>query len=93
MNSPARMAELIDVRDQQARQDSGRPRDKPIGAILLDAGLITLEDAERIAIHARVRKLRFGDAAVDLGKVSAEALQRALAFQFDYPVVHPGTTG
>lgn len=67
-------------------------RDRPIGAILLDAGLIRLHDVERIVAHQREKKLRFGDAAVSLGLVKADDLRAALAYQFDYPVLAPGNS-
>lgn len=67
-------------------------RDRPIGAILLDAGLIKLDDVERIVAHQRENRLRFGDAAVSLGLVKAGDLRTALAYQFDYPVLAPGSS-
>jgi len=66
------------------------PRDRSLGAILLDAGLIRLDDVERILAAQRENGLRFGDAAVKLGLVSEAALKHALAYQFDYPVLAPG---
>ncbi|MCD6681935.1 MAG: polysaccharide biosynthesis tyrosine autokinase [Burkholderiaceae bacterium] len=67
-------------------------RDRPIGAILLDAGLIELADVERIVARQRENKLRFGDAAVSLGLVNTADLRAALAYQFDYPVLAPGSS-
>lgn len=66
------------------------PRDKPIGAILLDAGLIQLHDVDRILAEAKEKGLRFGDAAVALKLIRAADLRGALAFQFDYPVLPSG---
>jgi len=66
------------------------PRDRSLGAILLDAGLIKLDDVERILATQREHGLRFGDAAVKLGVVTEAALKHALAYQFDYPVLAPG---
>ena len=68
------------------------PRSRPIGAILLDAGLVRLDDVERIVVHAREKRLRFGDAAVALGLVKEGDLNGALAYQFDYPVLAPGSS-
>lgn len=68
------------------------PRDKPLGAILLDAGLIRLDDVAAILALAREKQLRFGEAAVALGLVKGSDLAEALAFQFDYPVLQPGSS-
>ena len=89
MNSPLRLQELA-----AARPGTRIPplHDKPIGAILLDAGLIRLEDVDRILAHGQAKGLRFGDAAVSLGLLKPDVLRQALAFQFDYPVVSPGSS-
>ena len=89
MNSPARAADLLEDRSEEL---PFAPRHKRIGAILLDTGIVTQADVEQIAIHARVQKRRFGDAAVALGKVSRQAVQGALALQFDHHFVRPGAT-
>jgi protein-tyrosine kinase len=68
------------------------PRDRPIGTILLDSGLIKLEDVERIVLHQQKTKLRFGDAAVALRVVKEADLRAALAYQFDYPVLGVGSS-
>jgi chain length determinant protein tyrosine kinase EpsG len=68
------------------------PRDKPIGAILLDAGLIKLDDVDRILAEAREKGMRFGDAAVSLGLLKVGDLHGALAYQFDYPVLATGAS-
>ena len=88
VNSPTMIEELSRIRSLAT---SG-PRDKPIGAILLDAGLITLDDAERIVAAAKEKGQRFGDAAVALGLVKEGDLRGALAFQFDYPVLPVGAS-
>lgn len=61
--------------------DAGRS----IGAILVDSGKLTVEDAERILHVQKERGLRFGDAAIQLGLVSSQDIQLALAQQYDYP--------
>lgn len=58
---------------------------RSIGEILIDAGLIDMHGAERILRLQKEEHLRFGDAAVKLGLVSAADLQLALSNQFDYP--------
>src|SRR4051794_25666992 len=65
-------------------------RERSIGAILIDAGRLTIEDAERIVQLQRDKELRFGDAGKTLGLLSDEDIAFALSRQFDYPYVRPG---
>jgi len=55
-----------------------------IGAILMDAGLLSAEDAEQILRLQRQNNLRFGEAAIRLGLLTEADIQYALARQFDY---------
>lgn len=64
-------------------------RDRSIGAILVDTGKLTPTDAESALRHARANEMRFGDAAVALGFVTASDVKHALALQFDYPYLAP----
>ncbi len=61
-----------------------------IGAMLIDSGRITPEDAERIIRFAKEQSLRFGDAAVAMKLATESDIQLALARQFDYPYLTPG---
>lgn len=63
---------------------------EPIGAMLVDAGKIRPDDGERALRHAREHGLRFGDAAVALGLVSADDVADVLARQFRYPYLRVG---
>lgn len=58
---------------------------RTIGAILMDAGLLTTEDAERILVVQKERGLRFGEAAIQMGILKEADIQFALARQFAYP--------
>jgi len=58
---------------------------RSIGAILVEAGHISVIDAERILRLQKVKGLRFGEAAIQLGMVSEQDVEFALASQFDYP--------
>lgn len=60
-------------------------KDRTIGAILVDSGRLSVIDAERILRLQKVKSLRFGDAAIQLGILSEHDIQFALASQFDYP--------
>lgn len=61
-----------------------------IGAILIDSGRLRPEDAEQVLRLQKERGLRFGDAAIELGLVSAQDVQHALSSQYDYPYLLPG---
>ena len=74
MNSPATTAD----------------RSRSIGAILIDSGRLTPENAERVLRACREKGLRFGDAAVQLKVISQEDVDFALARQFDYTYLPRG---
>jgi chain length determinant protein tyrosine kinase EpsG len=69
-----------------------RPNRQPIGQILVRAGLIHAPEVDRILEWARTEGRRFGEAAVARQLVTEEQIERALALQFDYPVLIPGET-
>lgn len=62
----------------------------PIGAILVDAGKLSLQDAERILALQQQEGLRFGDAGLRLGLLSTEDISIALARQYAYPYLLAG---
>jgi protein-tyrosine kinase len=61
-----------------------------MGVLLVDAGRIIPQDAERVVRHAREHGMRFGDAAVELGLLSRDEIDRVVAQQFDYPYLVAG---
>ena len=61
-----------------------------IGAILVDSGKLTIEAAERILRLQKEQGLLFGDAALQLGLLTNEDIQFALARQYDYPYLLKG---
>jgi protein-tyrosine kinase len=63
---------------------------RSIGAILIDAGRLKPEDAERVLRIQREQGMRFGDAAIRLGLVTDADIKFALSRQFDYPYLQPG---
>ena len=65
-------------------------KDTSVGALLLDAGKLRPEDAERVVRLARGEGLRFGEAAVKLGLVTQADIQRVLSRQFHYPYLADG---
>ncbi len=64
--------------------------ERSIGTILIQAGRLTFESTEKIMQLQREQGLRFGDAAIKLGLLSAEDIKLALSRQFDYPYLVRG---
>lgn len=69
---------------------AGNGRDRSIGAILIDAGRLSVDAAEKIIREQKAKGLRFGDAAIGLGLLKQEDIDFALARQFDYPYLTAG---
>jgi protein-tyrosine kinase len=66
---------------------------RSIGAVLVDAGRLKIEDAERILQLQRENKnLLFGDAALQLGVLTQADIDYALSRQFDFPYLQRGET-
>jgi protein-tyrosine kinase len=63
-----------------------------IGAILVDAGRLRIEDADVIMRLQREKGLRFGEAAKQLGLLTEADIDFALARQFRYPYVIRGSS-
>lgn len=59
--------------------------DYSIGAILVDSGKLTLDEAEPILRLQKERNLRFGEAAIQLGILNEDDIRLALARQYHYP--------
>lgn len=71
--------------DNVANKVTGRDNTASIGALLLDAGKISVSDAERIIVLQKQKGIRFGDAAKALGLIDDNDIQKALSYQFDFP--------
>lgn len=63
---------------------------RTLGAMLIDAGLLSQADAERVLMYQQDAGVRFGEAAVRLGLVTEADVQFALARQFDYAYLPQG---
>ncbi|MGZ5623280.1 MAG: chain length determinant protein tyrosine kinase EpsG [Methylobacter sp.] len=61
-----------------------------MGALLLDAGKISVRDVERITQLQKQKGMLFGDAAKLLGLVNDDDIQKALSYQFDFPFLSAG---
>lgn len=67
--------------------------DDSIGNLLLQAGKIRITDVQNILSLQKSESLRFGEAAVKLGLVTEDDINRILANQFDYTYLLPGEEG
>lgn len=67
-------------------------RSRSIGAILIDSGKLSTNDAEKIIVEQKKNGLQFGDAAIRLGLLDEKDIQLALANQFNYPYLVQGDT-
>ena len=66
--------------------------DTLIGDLLLMDGKLTESDVKRVVGVQRHEGIRFGEAAMRLGLVRDEDVDRALALQFDYPYIKDGVS-
>ena len=67
--------------------------DSRMGALLVETGKLTPEDAERVLRMQRELGIRYGEAAMRLGLVSEDDIRQVLARQFGYPYLQPGEAG
>lgn len=61
-----------------------------IGRVLLESGRLTEQQAEKVLLRQQERKIRFGEAAIELGYIKEADIQFALARQFSYAYLQPG---
>jgi chain length determinant protein tyrosine kinase EpsG len=57
---------------------------RAIGAVLVDAGRLKLQDAEAVLRLQREKGLRFGEAAIQMGLLTQADVEYALSRQFEY---------
>ena len=67
--------------------------DDSMGNLLLQAGKIRITDVQNTLSLQNNESLRFGQAAIKLGLVTEEDINRILANQFDYTYLLPGEGG
>ena len=65
----------------------------PLGRLLVDEGHISNDDVPRIEEYAGKKSLDFGEAALALRLIKKPTLERAVAKQFDYPILDRKATG
>ena len=68
-----------------AAGDSTEVQDRSIGSIIAEARNLSADQVERVLQYQREKGIRFGEAAIALGYVSANDVLAALAQQFHYP--------
>jgi receptor protein-tyrosine kinase len=73
-------------------EGSDAARRQPLGQILVQAGLMQPPEVERVLSWARQEGLRFGEAAVASRLVSADQVERALAYQFSFSILERGAS-
>ena len=57
---------------------------RSIGSILVEAGVISRDDAIRVMEYQQEHRLRFGDAAIRLGLISEGDIRYALSYQYEF---------
>lgn len=67
-----------------------RTAERSIGAILVDAGILSPQDAERVLQVQKSEGLRFGEAGVRIGVLTEADIVYALSLQFNYPFLPTG---
>lgn len=73
------------VRDSGDASGPGASDRRAIGAIISETRNLSAEQVEAILAHQKDKGIRFGEAAIALGYVSADDVLFALAQQFHYP--------
>jgi chain length determinant protein tyrosine kinase EpsG len=67
--------------------------DRSLGAILIEEGKLSADEAERAAALQSKEGLRFGEAALRLGMITTDDLRSAVAKQYDLPHLLPENDG
>lgn len=74
----------IDLSGEREGPASRTSNKRSLGAILVDAGVITQDDALQVIALQREQKIRFGEAAIQLGLISEGDIRYALSYQYEY---------
>lgn len=89
MNSTIPSVAFASGADRNERLAS-RQQDDSIGAILVRSGRLSTVDVEKVMRFSLERKLRFGDAAIELGVLTPADIDLALSQQYEYAYLLPG---
>jgi chain length determinant protein tyrosine kinase EpsG len=80
------MSDIVD-RDLKTRDTPPQERGRAIGAILVEQGRLAAAEVEEIQRYAVRNGMRFGDAAIQLNRVTARDIEFAIGQQYNYPVL------
>src|ERR1700723_9991 len=72
------------------RQITPPDRGRAIGTILIEQGRLNSQDVEEIQRFANAHGVRFGEAAVQLKRITERDIESAIAQQFNYPILARG---
>jgi protein-tyrosine kinase len=82
------------VADRTGKSPNQPPdRGRAIGAILVEQGRLNSRDVEEIQRFANSHGVRFGEAAVQLKRITERDIESAIAQQYNYPVLSRGGEG
>jgi protein-tyrosine kinase len=72
------------------RQITPPDRGRAIGTILIEQGRLNSQDVEEIQRFANAHGVRFGEAAVQLKRITERDIEFAIAQQYNYPILARG---
>src|ERR1700742_1111221 len=75
------------------RQNTPPDRGRAIRAILVEQGRLNSQVVEEIQRFANSHGVRFGEAAVQLKRITEHDIESAIAQQYNYPVLARGGEG
>lgn len=75
---------------EDAGKNTSRMPHRSIGEILVDAGRLSVDDAEKILCLQHERGQSFGETAIGLGLLTQADIELGLARQFDFPYLLEG---
>lgn len=79
-----------DTASEAAGNEATPSRHRSIGAILIDAGRLSADNAEKILRHQRERGQNFGETAIGLGLLTQADIELGLSRQFEFPYLVKG---
>lgn len=85
-NAPAKASTVLEFSGKEAADSSHRS----LGAILIEAGRLSADNAEKILRLQREHGQRFGETAVGLGLLTQADVELGLSRQFDFPYLLKG---
>ncbi len=80
-------------RTTRTRPTPPADRGRAIGAILVEQGRLNAADVDEIQRFASLNGVRFGEAAVQLQRITQNDIESAIAQQYNYPVLARGGDG